>query len=98
MTRLEAYCKSLGWAGGTIHQVATFTGCSVNDLLYRKVPVAEQAINSDYTSGWFAGRTCSVNHNYEKVFPKYTGNINFWVGLAIGLRYKHSIGVKEVIA
>jgi hypothetical protein len=33
MTRLDIYCKALGWQGGTIHQVAQATETPVNRLV-----------------------------------------------------------------
>lgn len=82
MTRLEAYCKALGWHGGTIHQVAEQTKCSPDKLL-EGLPTATN-LSSDYTKGWFAARTCSVEHNRLINFPKYIGNVDFWLGIADG--------------
>ncbi len=84
MTRTEALCKALGWQGGTIHQVSEETGCTTSDLLYGKP--AQTHLTSDYTGGWFAGRTSSLEHNRTKVFPKYKGNLDFWLGIADGLK------------
>lgn len=81
MNRTQALCKALGWQGGTIHQISDETNCSVNDLLYGSPNKSSQ----NYTSGWFAGRTCSLEHNQMINFPKHKGDLNFWLGVADGL-------------
>lgn len=83
MTRLEALCKALGWQGGTIHQVAAETGCSVQDLIYGQ-PSATH-ITSDHAGGWFSARTCSLEHNRRVNFPANKGNLDFWLGVADGI-------------
>jgi hypothetical protein len=83
MNRTEAICKALGYQGGTIHQLAAETGVSVEDLLYG-VPSATY-LSSDYSQGWAAGRTCSVDFNRTVNFPAHFGNKDFWLGVAMGL-------------
>jgi hypothetical protein len=83
MTRLDAFCKALGWHGGTIHQVAAETGCDVSDLL-GEVP-SDTSLDSAYSRGWFAGRTCSVAFNRKHNFPGEKGILDFWLGVADGL-------------
>jgi len=83
MRRTEALCKALGWQGGTVHQISVETGVPVNDLLYGEV--SDKSLSSDYTSGWFAGRTCTVEFNQKVNFPKHKGNKDFWIGVAEGL-------------
>ena len=83
MTRTEALCKAFGWQGGTIHQLSEETGCDVAALLYGEP--SYRGLASDYTGGWFAGRTCSLQHNLERNFPRYKGNLDFWIGVAEGI-------------
>lgn len=83
MNRLEALCISLGWQGGTIYQVAAATGCAVDDLLGGQP--SNTVIDSDYHRGWFAGRDNTVAYNREFVFPFFVGNLDFWLGLALGI-------------
>jgi hypothetical protein len=83
MTRLEALCKALGWQGGTIHQVAAETGCPADDLLSARPKNVN--LGSDYSAGWFAGRTCSLQYNLTVNFPKRKGNLEYWLGVAMGL-------------
>lgn len=83
MTRLEALCKALGWQGGTIHQVATETGCTVQDLIHSRPSTTH--LGSDHCSGWFAARTCSLEHNRRVNFPAAKGNLDFWLGVAEGI-------------
>lgn len=82
--RMKAYCKAFGWQGGTIHQVSEETGVSVQNLLYAEAP-KNPSLTSDYCLGWFAGRTCSTEHNKAVNFPKYKGNVDFWIGVAEGI-------------
>jgi len=88
VTRTAALIQAFGWQGGTIHQLAQETGVSVEDLLYTpfKADVANNA--NDISAGWFASRTCTVEHNIAKVFPKYRGNVSFWHGVIRGLQLK----------
>lgn len=80
-TRTSLLCKALGWQGGTIHQVAEETGCQVHDLLYGTYQPMTDQDRRDYDSGWFAYATCSLEHNRNKSFPKYKGNLCFWYGV-----------------
>ena len=80
MNRSLTLCNALGWQGGTIHQVAKETGVDVSTLLYG-TPVSE-TLGTDYSHGWFAARTCTLAHNKTVVFPKYFGNVEFWLGVA----------------
>jgi len=81
--RTQALCKAFGWQGGTIHQIAEKTGCSVDELLYGN-PTTEK-LGSSYYKGWFAGLTCPLNFRQEK------GNLDFWLGVAQGIIQKESI-------
>lgn len=80
MTRTEALCRVLGWQGGTIHQVAKEIGCSTHDILYGE-PISQ---STDYVGGWFAARTCSLEHNRKVNFPAARGNLQFWLGASHG--------------
>jgi len=83
VNRTEALCRALGWQGGTIHQISRETGVGVDNLLYG-TPESVY-LNSDYSHGWFAGRTCGVDFNKTTNFPKYYGNADFWLGVAEGI-------------
>lgn len=82
--RLEAYCKLFGWQGGTIHQVATETGCDAQDLLMAEY----DPHNHEDISGWYAARTCSLEHNKSVNFVKNKGNLHFWLGAVRGMMLK----------
>lgn len=85
ITRTEALCKALGWQGGTIHQVSQEIGVDTQTILYGK-PTLGEGLNTPYSHGWFAGRTCSVEHNKANIFPLRKGDADFWLGVADGLR------------
>ena len=82
ITRTEALCRAFGWQGGTIHQVAEKTGCDSTDLIYSK---DEPYIDQSHASGWFAYRTCPLDHN-QQFIEKYKGNLQFWLGVASGVQ------------
>lgn len=88
MNRTQALCKAFGWQGGTIHQVSEETGCDVSAILNHKP--TNTYLGSVFSNGWFAGRTCSIEHNKSVNFPKYRGNIDFWIGVAEGIIEKNS--------
>ena len=87
VTRTAALIQAFGWQGGTIHQLAEETGVGVQELLYGAF-TDHNYLTSDYSNGWFAGRTCTVEHNIANVFPKYRGNVSFWHGVIRGLQLK----------
>ncbi len=59
------------------------TGCDVDEIV--KGESSLLTLNTPYSDGWFAGRTCSVEHNKAVVFPKHQGDADFWRGVADGL-------------
>lgn len=82
ITRTEALMAAFGWKGGTIHQIAEVTGCDSTELLY-----AEDAEwNQDHKAGWFAYRTCSLEHNQTVIYPNVKGNVQFWLGVAAAVQ------------
>lgn len=83
MNRTQALCKAFGWQGGTIHQLAKETGCDSSSLLYGEA--TSTSLGSSYCLGWFAGRTCSLEHNLTTNFLKERGNVDFWLGVADGI-------------
>ena len=92
MTRTLALCIVLGWQGGTAHQVAFATGLTVADILDTDTTdMAQMGLASDYSMGWFAARTNDVKFNREKLFPKYKGNLAFWMGAAAGKAFPEKI-------
>lgn len=77
--RLENLLKYFGYQGGTIHQIAKETGCSVQALLYEEPK--QTYISSDYSNGYFALNTCSLEFRLKFV-KQYQGNLDFWLGVA----------------
>ena len=72
---------AIGWQGGTVHQVAEYTGLSVPDILSLQKHEPYSGLNSPDGAGWSCIRTCSLEWNRERIFPKYHGNIDFWAGV-----------------
>jgi len=72
---------AIGWQGGTVHQVAEHTGLPVPDILSLHKHEPYSGLNSSACSGWTSVRTCSLEWNQERIFPKYHGNIDFWSGV-----------------
>lgn len=81
ITRTQALTTAFGWQGGTIHQVADETGCDAHDLIY----ASAEEWNTDYKQGWWAYRTCSLEHN-QKYVSQNKGNLQFWLGVASGVQ------------
>ena len=74
MTRLDAFCKLLGWQGGTIHQIAAVTGCRVDDLLY-----CHHIVDFDsFDLGW-ADAACNRATGHK-------GNMDYWHGACVCLQ------------
>jgi hypothetical protein len=82
VTRTMALCIAFGWQGGTIHQLADVTGCSANELLYSPC----QRYTSDWSAGWCAYRTCSIEYNQNNLHNENKGNLQFWLGVASGVQ------------
>lgn len=88
ITRTEALMVAFGWKGGTIHQVAEATGCDSTELLYAE----DIGWNKDHQAGWWAYRTCSLEHNQTVIYPGVKGNIQFWLGVAAGVQSSIKLG------
>lgn len=85
MTRTQALMLVLGWQGGTVHQVAEETGLTETDIVHCEThTMSTMGMGSDYNKGWFAARNNSLEFNRSVVFPKYKGNLAFWMGAADG--------------
>ena len=82
VTRTQALMIAFGWQGGTIHQVAKETGCEAHDLIY--APIEQYSLDSKL--GWFAYKTCSLEHNQKQHTRQYKGNLQFWLGVASGVQ------------
>lgn len=82
ITRTEALMRAFGWQGGTIHQISEETGCDAHDLIYGKSE--EYAL--DNKLGWFAYKTCTLEHNQKQHTRQYRGNLQFWLGVAAGVQ------------
>lgn len=89
ITRTEALMIAFGWQGSTIHQLAKVTGCDAHELIYTKANEHEK----DYTMGWFAYQTNSLEFNVNNIQEKTKGNLQFWLGVAGGVQT--SIKLKE---
>ena len=62
ITRTQALMLAFGWQGGTIHQAAEETGCDAHALIY----TGAEEWNVDHKQGWFAYRTCTLEHNQNE--------------------------------
>ncbi len=90
--RTQYLLKAFGWQGGTIHQLAEETGCSVQDLLYGDCETPMAGFTSDFSSGWSAVRTCRRDFNLTTNFPVHKGNLEFWFGVMRGVEL-HEQGI-----
>lgn len=88
MNRTQALCKATGLQ--TLDELVEYTGCKVEDLLYSS-PTSKH-LNSPYSHGWFAGRTCSIDFNKRINFPNHNGDVDFWIGVAVGLIMQEELG------
>lgn len=93
MTRLEALCLAFGLQGETIHQMAEKTGCSVDDLLNAK----SNENSTLHTEGWYAFRTCSLEHRLTKCFLQHIGHLQYWLGVADAVFCSEKLGDLELI-
>lgn len=78
---------ALGWQGGTIHQVEQETGLKSNELWFGDITDKGHG-DCDSARGWLAVRTCSLEHNRKVNWPRYRGNLNFWLGVMAGQRMR----------
>lgn len=69
MTNLEALCILFGQQGGTIHQFAKLTGCSVAQLL---------ATETDNVEGWIAAR--AQRKSFLLLAKQNQGSVEWWAG------------------
>jgi hypothetical protein len=83
MTRTEALNKAWNLQDATIEHIAELTGCIPEQLL-TFIPTRTH-LGSDHCSGWFAARTTDTEFNLKTNFPRYKGNLEFWLGVADGL-------------
>lgn len=72
----------LGWAGGTIHQVAEVTGVNCQDLLDGSKPCGAdpEPIRSRFLQGSLASETCGLRYRLRLV-PMVRGDAAFWLGV-----------------
>lgn len=70
--RVRALLYYFGWQGGTIHQIADATGCSVNQLLY--------GLHGDERlgGGFSAVRTCDTEWRRDTLAPRYRADWAYW--------------------
>jgi len=81
--RTKYAMMALGWQGGTVHDLCREIECSPSDFLYDPIE-GVSVMNSTYTQGWFAYRTCSKKYLFDVLAPKYKGDVQFWLGVAAG--------------
>lgn len=88
MNRTQALILAFGWQDGTIHQLATVTGCSVQGLLYaeprdRNIATGKIfAADGSYAHRFYSVRFNLTKYNRDVLFPDQVGNIDFWIGVA----------------
>lgn len=82
-TRTQIVMNAIGWQGGTVHDLCKELGLTVNEFLYA-TPEGTHCMGSDFTLGWFAGRT-SPDYTKTKAKIDYYGNLNFWLGVHHGI-------------
>ena len=81
--RADALFYYFGWQGGNVHQLASETGLTTNQILY-DAPDVPKNISSDFSSGFSAVRTCTKTWRVETLAPRYIGNISYWLGVMEG--------------
>jgi hypothetical protein len=84
MTALDCLLFALDQDGGTIHQMAEFTGVDPITLMYGKSEFTY--LGSEHCAGWCSVNTCSVDFNKSVNFPKHKGSADFWIGVITGVR------------
>jgi len=78
--RVEALLYYFGWQGGTIHQLATETGLSVDILLYGPLLSSN---DTSLSGGFSAIRTCDKDWRVNVLAPKHVGDWKYYAD-AIG--------------
>lgn len=81
--RTQCLLRAFGCQGGTIHQLADWTGCSVQQLLYETEVTGTQ---KSYQNGWLALKNYTFPFLLLQIFPKYKGNLMFWLGIEAHVR------------
>lgn len=79
--RTRALYFYFGWQGGTIHQLAQATGCTVDALLYSPAGDTRSAI---HLSGFSAIRTCEVAWRCDRLAPQHQGEWAYWRDAILG--------------
>lgn len=82
--RTRLLMQALGWQGGTIHQACKETGLEVTSFLHDDLRDDGYGLNSDFTAGWFAIRTCSKD-KFKELASRNHGNLQWWFGVCAGL-------------
>lgn len=82
MNRTLAIMKSLGWQGGTVHQLVPETGLTVDQILYGTP--ADKSFASPYNIGWMIAKEGTVPLS-QGVKDRHRGNLDFWLGIADGM-------------
>lgn len=89
MNRTQALCRALGWAGGTIHQVAKEFGVSSTALLYDDADRNHDA----YRQGFKDAKSLVADETDPYRLPLaaeraaeltegWRGNLPYWLGVA----------------
>lgn len=64
------------------------TGCGLEDLRNGDLEYNDISVNSKFSSGWFAARTCSQDFNLTINYPNNRGNLQFWFGVMAGMKMR----------
>lgn len=70
--RVEPLYYFFGWQGGTVHQLAAATGCTVETIL--SAPHGGGALSG----GFSAVRTCDRDWRADRLAPQHQGDWPFW--------------------
>lgn len=76
--RTKYLLQAFGFQGGTIHQLAQITGCSVQDLLYKDFP--DERLDMEYKLGFYWD-TNIKEFQEEYIIPSRKGNLSYWFGV-----------------
>jgi hypothetical protein len=85
-TRVEILCGLLKIDPPDPDALAEVTGCEPERLEVHNA--VDTGLHSRFVGGWFAARTCSIEHNRAVNFPNHQGDYDFWTGFARGQELK----------
>lgn len=80
INRTTAVMSLVGWQGGTVHQLCEYLGIDVNKFLWNEKDLSK---DSNYTIGLYCS-TNSKDYINSYIVPKYKGDVQYWIGAAVG--------------